>query len=363
MCFTGNGESVPRPTLLVTASSHLRPTAFLPSFTSSRATHDNPHLRPFANQAVHHATFESNNNDNEPSPTTKFTAKSTTNSSNNNNKVAILFLHGLGDSAEGWSSLSSVLPQYKPSLTTVDITYVFPPAHMVGITVNGGEQMPGWFDVFDWPIGIDAKDDPKGLALSVKRVEQIVDQLKEEEGIDPSNIVIGGFSQGGAVALMAAYNRRKKDAIPFAGCCVLSGWLPMKDYLDVSEQTARSTPLFWAHGEKDDKILFEQQILGVKKLKSVGVDVIAKSYPVGHESANFEEIEDMAEFIEGVFGLNEKKASVKWANEDYHHYDEGDLTDDDVDGAMSKEDELNSVLYYLCALGMDSAELNNSIAR
>ena len=217
---------------------------------------------------------------------------------------------------------------------------------MVGITVNGGEQMPGWFDVYDWPIGIDAKDDPKGLALSVKRVQQIVDQLREEEGIDPSRIILGGFSQGGAVALMAAYNRRKADAIPFAGCCVLSGWLPMKDYLEVSEVTASSTPLFWAHGQYDEKILFEQQILGVKKLESVGVDVTSLSYPVGHESANFEEIEAMAEFIERVLGTGENAGGkkVKWANDEQYNT-----------AANTEEDEINSVLYYLCALGMESS--------
>lgn len=64
--------------------------------------------------------------------------------------------------------------------------------------------MPGWFDVYDWPIGLDAKDDPKGLAASVKKVEQIVKQLEEEEGINPARVVVGGFSQGGAVALMVS---------------------------------------------------------------------------------------------------------------------------------------------------------------
>ena len=223
--------------------------------------------------------------------------------------------------------------------------------------------MPGWFDVYDWPIGIDAKDDPKGLALSVKRVEQIVDQLKDEEGIDPSRIVVGGFSQGGAVALMAAYNRRKVDAIPFAGCCVLSGWLPMKDYLDVSDKTAQSTPLFWAHGQYDDKILFEQQILGVKKLKSVGVEVVAKAYPVGHESANFEEIEDMAEFIERVLGVGEKKSEVKWANDDDDDDDdvEEEMEHSQVESSLRDDDDayVNEVLYYMCALGIDTTGQSN----
>ena len=60
-------------------------------------------------------------------------------------KAAIIFLHGLGDSPDGWASLAEALPNLRPSLANLDITYVFPPAQMVGITVNGGEKMPGGF--------------------------------------------------------------------------------------------------------------------------------------------------------------------------------------------------------------------------
>jgi lysophospholipase-2 len=197
--------------------------------------------------------------------------------------------------------------------------------------------------VYDWPIGVDAKDDPKGLAMSVKRVENIVTQLNEDEGIDPSRVVLGGFSQGGAVAIMAAYNRRKKDSIPFAGCICMSGWLPMKDYLDISEEAAKATPLFWAHGQYDDKILFEQQIYGVNKLEGVGVDVTSYSYPVGHESSNFEEIEDMAIFLESVLCPQSKTGKIpKFAQ-----------VDPDLSGSASNiEDETNTLLYYLCAIGI-----------
>ena len=96
-----------------------------------------------------------------------------TNTTSSKDKAAIIFLHGLGDSPDGWSSLTEALPNMRPSLSNLDITYVFPPANTIGITVNGGEKMPGWFDVYDWPIGVDAKDDPKGLAMSVKRVEKV----------------------------------------------------------------------------------------------------------------------------------------------------------------------------------------------
>ena len=189
---------------------------------------------------------------------------------------------------------------------------------------------------------MDARDDPKGLALAVKRIEKIVAQLHEEEGIPPSRVVLGGFSQGGAVAITAAYNRRKKDAVPFAGCVCMSGWLPMKEYLEVSEESAATTPLFWAHGQYDDKILFEQQMYGVNKLEGVGVDVTARSYPVGHESSNFEEIDDMAGFLEAVLCPPAQEGKVPKSA----HADE-EATDSTMD-----DDDMNALLYYLCTLGI-----------
>ena len=47
---------------------------------------------------------------------------------------------------------------------------------------------------------------------------------EEKKGIDRSRIVIGGFSQGGAVALYSAFTVPQK---PVAGIVGLSTWLPM----------------------------------------------------------------------------------------------------------------------------------------
>ena len=84
----------------------------------------------------------------------------------------------------------------------------------------------------------------------------------------------------------------------------LSGWLTLKDELTVTEEVAKATPLYWGHGQFDDKVLFEQQAHGVEKLSAAGVDVTHGSYPVGH-SSHPEEIEAMAEFIEKVLSLSE----------------------------------------------------------
>lgn len=109
--------------------------------------------------------------------------------------------------------------------------------------------MPGWFDLFDWPIGVGAKDDKEGKVAAAQQIEQTVEKLEQDMGIPPSRVVVGGFSQGGAVALLAAYHRRTQGKVPFAGCVCLSGWLTLKDDLKVTDEVAKATPLLWGHGQ------------------------------------------------------------------------------------------------------------------
>lgn len=212
-------------------------------------------------------------------------------------KSAVVFLHGLGDSPAGWSSLENQLPSIRKSLGE-NVHWVFPPAPTIGISINGGAEMPGWFDLYDWPIGISAKDDRDGKIAAAQQIETAVEKLEAEMGIPPSRVVVGGFSQGGAVALLTAYHRRQ-GKVPFAGVVCLSGWLTLKEDLKVTEEVAKATPLFWGHGQWDDKVLFEQQAHGVEILRNQGVDVSDQSFPMGH-SSHPKETEAMAEFVEKV---------------------------------------------------------------
>jgi lysophospholipase-2 len=154
--------------------------------------------------------------------------------------------------------------------------------------------MPGYFDIYDWPISLKARDDREGILNAVSQVEKEVQKL-QERGIPKSRIVVGGYSQGGAIALQTVYRSSER----FCACVVLSGWLTLRKDLVVSEE-AKKTPLFWGHGEYDDKVLFEQQFFGVKKLREQGVqEVTSKAYQMGHQ-ANPEEINDMAAFLDSV---------------------------------------------------------------
>lgn len=204
----------------------------------------------------------------------------------------LIFLHGLGDSPAGWSHLQFSLPSLNPKLSALQ--YVFPPAPTIPISINGGMTMPGWFDLYDWPIEVGSQDDPKGLQAAVKVVQQEVAKLNAQ-GIPNDKIVVGGFSQGGAIALLSAY---RNAGPPFAGCVGLSAWLTMPEQLKVPE-SAKSTPLYWGHGTFDDKVVFAQQQFGVDKLTEQGVQVTAETFNMGH-SSHPDEMESLATFLDNV---------------------------------------------------------------
>ena len=228
-------------------------------------------------------------------------------STSSGKKGALIFLHGLGDTPDGWSELEYSLPNLRPKLE--EIAFVFPPAPVIPITINGGMKMPGWFDLYDWPIAVGSRDDKAGLLRGVDQIRQEISKLNQQ-GIPTNKIVVGGFSQGGAVALLTAYRKSTSGSDePLAGCVGLSAWLTLPMELDVSMKVAQKTPLFWGHGRFDDKVLFPQQRFGVEKLRAAGVTVTDEQYDMGH-SSHPQELRTMAEFVENViFGTANSNAA------------------------------------------------------
>jgi predicted esterase len=208
-------------------------------------------------------------------------------------KAALIFLHGLDGSPEAWSLLRQTLPNLRPSLSGVH--FVFMTGRPLPITVRDGSVMRGWFDLYDWPIAVSARDDRDGLLASVQHVRQQVQQLVQEEGIPKDRIVLAGFSQGGAVAMLAAYT----DPDRYAGCVSLSGWLTLAQELQVTTE-ARSTPLLWCHGTRDDIVPLEQQAHGIQALKERGLTSIQEArYDMDHSHVDAE-IAAVADFLEQV---------------------------------------------------------------
>ena len=109
------------------------------------------------------------------------------------------------------------------------------------VTLNSGFQMPSWFDLLSLdPAG---KEDEAGI----KKAAQLVDLIIEEElktGIPSERIMIGGFSQGGALSLYTALHTRHR----LAGVVALSCWFPLHKQIGDATQVNKEIPYMQVNG-------------------------------------------------------------------------------------------------------------------
>jgi len=157
----------------------------------------------------------------------------------------IIWMHGLGDTAEGWSQLMASINIEKTKI-------ILPTANVRPITLNGGRRSTGWFDV----QSLDGKtsEDIEGFASSTARIHKLISK-EVRKGISEDRIVIGGFSQGGALSLHISIRYPKV----LCGCISLSAWLPFRDEYPLKMSNAASTLRIWqAHGNRDNMVSLER---------------------------------------------------------------------------------------------------------
>ena len=152
--------------------------------------------------------------------------------------------------------------------------------------------MPAWFDLYSLdPTG---KEDDKGIEKS----KQLIQSLIEEEinnGIDPSRIVLGGFSQGGALSLYTGLTGKYK----LAGIVALSCWLPLhKTFPEVlNTSNADQVPIMQAHGDCDPVVPYRWGQLTSTAVKNFAKNHEFKTYKGLAHSSNAAEMQDIRQFL------------------------------------------------------------------
>ncbi|KIJ37418.1 hypothetical protein M422DRAFT_33751 [Sphaerobolus stellatus SS14] len=219
--------------------------------------------------------------------------------------ATVIFLHGLGDSGAGWEPVARFLQQ-KQGLSHVK--WVLPHARMNSVTMNFGMQMPSWYDIYSLGDIGERKEDEKGMLESVRSINEII-TAEVDAGVPASRIVLGGFSQGGAMTLLTGLTTEYK----LGGLAVLSSYLPMREKMkSMLTDHARSLPIFMAHGTADEVVAFKYgersfhylrdqlKFPAVEPGKVAGVGVRFEKYEdLGH-SADPEELKDLGEWLKGV---------------------------------------------------------------
>ena len=207
---------------------------------------------------------------------------------------SVIWLHGLG--ADG-HDFEPIVPELRLP-AELPLRFVFPHAPVRPITINGGMQMRGWYDIVS--LDAEGRADEQGVRASSAIVDELVGR-EVERGIEPSKIVIAGFSQGGAIALHNVLRATQKPA----GLMALSTYLPLADTLqaEVVDNPAAgdtSVPVFMAHGSFDPVIPIEGGRQSAQALEQIGYSVEWHEYPMAHGVCP-QEIGDISAWLQRVY--------------------------------------------------------------
>uniref|UniRef100_H2SAD8 palmitoyl-protein hydrolase n=2 Tax=Takifugu rubripes TaxID=31033 RepID=H2SAD8_TAKRU len=200
--------------------------------------------------------------------------------------AVVIFLHGLGDSGHGWTeTLTEIQPPY--------VKFICPHAPAIPVTLNKNAIMPAWFDLMG--LSHDSPEDEAGIKKAAENIKAIIEH-EAKNGIPPHRIILGGFSQGGALSLYTALTCQHQ----LAGVVALSCWLPLHKSFPSAFSGHKYLPILQCHGEMDFMIPLRFGDMTSKTIQSI-VDpqmVSFKSYAGLPHSSSPQEMADVKEFIE-----------------------------------------------------------------
>lgn len=204
-------------------------------------------------------------------------------------RCTIVILHGLGADGNDFVPIAQEL-----DLGAVGpVRFVFPHAPVRPVTINHGYRMRAWYDI----LGTEAqgREDEAGLRESLAAVEELLAR-EQARGIASERIVLAGFSQGCAMALLAGLRHGKR----LAGIAGLSGYLPLAMQTSAERHAANArTPIFLAHGSLDEIVLPARGQASRDALTALGYRPEWHDYPMGH-TVSMEEIADLQAWLRKV---------------------------------------------------------------
>ena len=186
--------------------------------------------------------------------------------------ACVIWLHGLGADRYDFLPVAEALQE-----TLSSTRFVLPQAPTRPVTINGGYEMPSWYDI---------KAMSPARSISLEELDESANMLmglietQKRGGIDASRVFLAGFSQGGAVVFHTAF---KQWQGPLGGVIALSTYAPtFGDELELSASQQR-IPTLCLHGQYDDVVQNAMGRSAYEHLKSRGVTVTWQEYPMGHE--------------------------------------------------------------------------------
>ncbi|SCO78480.1 probable Acyl-protein thioesterase 1 [Fusarium oxysporum] len=179
--------------------------------------------------------------------------------------ATVIFAHGLGDTGYG---CAIAVENWRRGQQLDEVKFILPHA----------PRIPFTFVALDGNIDtLLRQEDAEGIKLSQKYFHELI-QEEIDSGIPADRIVLGGFSQGGAMSLLSGLTFKAT----LAGIIALSGWLVLfQSFPNMISPTDanRQTPVIMLHGDQDPIVPTNRAQRDAERLTRLGYNVTWKTYP------------------------------------------------------------------------------------
>ncbi|HWW44068.1 MAG TPA: thioredoxin [Acidimicrobiia bacterium] len=157
------------------------------------------------------------------------------------------------------------------------LSYLDPEGRFLTVLPRGPVAAPPGFAWF----GPDGRTDDATFTSSLDALDDLLDEVCAANGKDRADAIVGGFSQGGGLAVALGL-RRSPRPHPL-GVLAMSPVAP--DGIDYDWDAAASVPVLVQHGTDDPLVPVARSRALASALMDHGVPVVYQEYPMGHAVA------------------------------------------------------------------------------
>jgi thioredoxin 1 len=192
----------------------------------------------------------------------------------------LLLLHGIGSNEHDLASLAPIID---------------PDGHFVTVCPRGPY---GYGPGFAW-FRMESPELAGGtITSSLEAIDEVVDGACDQYGTKREDMVVGGFSMGGAMSLVYTF-RASSNPRP-AGVLVMSGFLPGE--LPISfDWSPPAPPVLMQHGSQDPMVPLARARLAAEALREQNVPLVFREYPMEH-TVSPESARDAKDWLDQVRG-------------------------------------------------------------
>jgi predicted esterase len=140
-------------------------------------------------------------------------------------------------------------------------------------------RMPGWYDIKSLSDLASREEDEAGIHRSRDYFHKLIDD-EVAKGIPASRVVIGGFSQGGAMSLFSGVTYKNQLGGIFGLSCYLLLQKTIKELIPIDNPN-QNTPIFMGHGDADQVVAHKYGKLSADELTKLGYKVDFRTYKFG----------------------------------------------------------------------------------